>query len=152
MSATTATILNEAGIKQYADLGGLYNGVYSADNNSGYAGDIYGIPGAAPSIGNADYMADLDAVNIANRIQNGATSIDALNTYYQELSNNETNRAEEFVTNMGDGNKAEGYYVLMREAQQSFDEMEDEGGVTARKEATKNFFTSILLESNILIE
>lgn len=68
MSATIATILNDADGKDLGDFAGLYNGIYNVDGNAGYVGDVYGTNGNLPSMGNADYMADLDVVNIADRI------------------------------------------------------------------------------------
>jgi len=65
---------------------------------AGWLGDVSTIAlDMAPSIGNDDYKADLDAVNIVRRIQNGSGSFaDTVRHYYNELDRSTTNRAKEF--------------------------------------------------------
>jgi len=63
---------------------------------AGWLGDISTIAGK-PSIGNDDYKADLDAVNIIYRIKHGRGAFnDVLRQYYNELDSGVTNRAKEF--------------------------------------------------------
>lgn len=69
--ATTSALLVDDNLSEVGNIAGLYNGIYDGDKNAGYVGDIFGTNGAAPSMGNADYKSDLDAVNVAARIQNG---------------------------------------------------------------------------------
>ena len=53
-----------------------------------------------PSMGNDDYKADLDAVNIIQRMEDKNQSyLEASNAYYSELESGKTNRAQEFVDN-----------------------------------------------------
>jgi len=65
---------------------------------SGWLGDISTIGlGMDASMDNGDYMADLDAVNIAHRTKQGSgTFDDILTQYYNELDAGVTNRAKEF--------------------------------------------------------
>jgi len=69
-------------------VGWLGDAVYTGDNNK-------------TSFGNDDYIADLDADNIAHRTQNGGTLLNNMNEYYQDLSdgNADTLRTEEFLKN-----------------------------------------------------
>jgi len=65
---------------------------------SGWLGDSSYIA-AKPSLGNDDYKADLDAVNIAHRLKRGNVAFDeTLRQYYNEIKNGKTNRAKEFQT------------------------------------------------------
>ena len=69
-------------------VGWLGDAVYTGDNNK-------------TSFGNDDYIADLDADNIAHRTQSGGTLLNNMNEYYQGLSggNADTLRTEEFLKN-----------------------------------------------------
>ena len=71
---------------------------------SGYGGDIFGVSYEGmkePSLNNSDYMADLDAVNIYARIDSSTNIMEAMLEYYSDLTNGKTNRATEFVENLG---------------------------------------------------
>ena len=46
-------------------------------------------------------MADLDAVNIYNRVSGSTNLMEAMLGYYSDMTNNKTNRAVEFVGNLG---------------------------------------------------
>ena len=102
---TTSTHLKE-GIS-LANLSGILNGSRRLDSQvveelSGWRGDTTKQAFATPSIGIDDYLADLDAVNIINRMQQNEISyVQASNTYYEEILKNETNRAVEFKKNIG---------------------------------------------------
>ncbi|MFD2305114.1 T7SS effector LXG polymorphic toxin [Enterococcus termitis] len=116
MAAIIASYMNNAILED--SLGesiGLFNGVGGLNNNSGYIGDIAGVPGAKPSLGNDDYRADLDSVNIFNRISESTNSLEAMNQYFNQLTNGKTNRAEEFVTNIGNGSYNEGIAILQQQ-------------------------------------
>jgi hypothetical protein len=65
---------------------------------AGWLGDVSTIAfDMAPSMGNDDYKADLDALNISRRIaNNGGSFHDTLRQYYNELDSGVTNRAQEF--------------------------------------------------------
>jgi hypothetical protein len=67
---------------------------------AGWLGDVsIVVPLTTPSMGNDDYKADLDAVNIVRRIQHGSGSFsDTVRHYYNELDRGKTNRAKEFKT------------------------------------------------------
>ena len=104
LCATAATILKEDGpVDQLAALyAAQYNGVISIDAQAGYVGDAMGANGAAPSMGPADYKADLDAVNLAHRLQQSSKPLPSiLGEYYSEIETGKGNRAEEFVENIG---------------------------------------------------
>jgi len=68
--------------------------------SAGWLGDASTIGlGMQANLGNDDYKADLDAVNIARRIAQGSGSFeDTLRGYYKDLDNGVTNRAKEFQT------------------------------------------------------
>ncbi|EDJ0454963.1 hypothetical protein ABZ133_001854 [Listeria monocytogenes] len=101
-SITTATILDEK--IRPANATGLYTGRFdseSVDEIAGWKGDTTTQALKPPSIGNDDYKADLDAVNITQRMKEQSISYSqASNEYYSALSNQQTNRAEEFKKNV----------------------------------------------------
>jgi len=65
---------------------------------SGWLGDVSTIgPGMDPSFDNADYKADLDAVNIARRIKDEHKTLDdTLTQYNNAVDSGVTYRAQEF--------------------------------------------------------
>ena len=68
---------------------------------SGWLGDTTNAAGDPPSIGNEDYKADLDSVNIISLMKkNNISFIEASNKYYNNLGNGIYNRAEEFKKNI----------------------------------------------------
>ena len=68
---------------------------------SGWLGDTTNAAGDPPSIGNEDYKADLDSVNITSLMKkNNISFIEASNKYYNNLGNGIYNRAEEFKKNI----------------------------------------------------
>ena len=88
-SITTATNLTGT-IKTIKDL-------------SGWRGDVTYEADANPSMGNDDYKADLDAVNIAQRMKDtGKSYLEVANKYYQEA---DEVREKEFLKNEGGYNK-----------------------------------------------
>lgn len=106
-------------------------------------------------MGNADYMADLDAVNIANRIENGNDMIDAVSEYYTELEKGKTNRAREFKYNIGEGYEDIGLYILVQEAMDNFEYLEEENiteDMDIRKDTISRFFISIINDYNYYYE
>lgn len=102
-SITTATILDEN--IRLANGTGFYTGRFdskSVDEIAGWKGDTTTQALKPPSIGNDDYKADLDAVNITQRMKEQNISYpQASNDYYNDLSTKQTNRAEEFNENVG---------------------------------------------------
>ncbi|MFC0234506.1 hypothetical protein ACFFIF_10930 [Vagococcus entomophilus] len=91
-------------------IGAIF-GIEGLDENAGYIGDAVGTNGVAPSMGPDDYKADLDAVNIFNRLKNDDI-INAINNYNHDISSGKTNRAEEFIKNIGNGDYGEGIVKL----------------------------------------
>jgi len=93
MMMTSATELSNAP-SFLASIGARGNAVKA----SGWLGDVSTIAfDREPSMGNDDYKADLDAVNIARRIRHAKASFDdTLRQYYNELDSDVTNRAQEF--------------------------------------------------------
>lgn len=72
---------------------------YGADVRglSGWIGDVTDKAGPDPSIGDSDYRADLDAVNISRRIDATGLPYQVVQAqYYSELQAGTTNRAQEF--------------------------------------------------------
>ena len=82
-------------------LADLKDGHKNTNDMSGWFGDTTDVAGVKPSIGNDDYKADLDAVNIVSSMKNNnSTFITESNNYYDKLENNVYNRAEEFKKNV----------------------------------------------------
>ena len=82
-------------------LADLKDGHKNTNDMSGWFGDTTDVAGVKPSIGNDDYKADLDAVNIVSSMKkNNSNFITASNNYYDKLENNVYNRAEEFKKNI----------------------------------------------------
>ena len=155
MCATIATILYDGKEKELGNFAGIFNGIYSVDGNAGYVGDVYGTNGGGPSMGNADYMADLDAVNIANRIKNGKNVIEAISEYYVELENEQTNRAREFKYNIGEGDEGIGLYILLMESVDYYEyleKMEISEDLEYRENLVERFIISLIKEYNYLYE
>ena len=102
-SITTATILDEN--LRLANISGVVTGRFDSkavDELAGWRGDTTKVPAEKPSIGNDDYKADLDAVNITQRMTDKNISYtQASNDYYHELANGQVNRAKEFKDNSG---------------------------------------------------
>ncbi len=98
------------------DGSGIFNGIYDLRANAGYVGDVYGTAGNGPKLTPDDYKADLDAVNISSRYQNGGNAIEIMNQYYSEITDATGNRAKEFATNIGHGNYKEGIKILKEQA------------------------------------
>lgn len=102
-SITTATILDNN--IRLANMSGVVTGRFDSkavDELAGWRGDTTKVPAEKPSIGNDDYKADLDAVNITQRMKDKNISYtQASNDYYHELSRGQTNRAKEFKNNSG---------------------------------------------------
>ena len=83
---------------RFADLIG---GREKTNDISGWLGDTTSAAGDPPSIGNEDYKADLDSVNITSLMKkNNISFIEASNKYYNNLGNGIYNRAEEFKKNI----------------------------------------------------
>ena len=81
-----------------ADIRG---GHKNTNDMSGWFGDTTDVADPKPSIGNDDYKADLDAVNIVSLMKNNNSNfITTSNSYYDKLENNVYNRAEEFKKNV----------------------------------------------------
>ena len=107
--------------------------------------DIYGIGfpnNRIPYINNPDYMADLDAVNILGRMSGSKDIMTAMLEYYSDLTNGKTNRAAEFVENLGG---EEG----LKNLKEKIDAHEKKG-----KDVTQawQFYNSLKSNSSTLIE
>lgn len=104
-------------MKQYGSLQGgaagwIFNGIFNLEANAGYVGDIYGTLGNGTKLTQDDYKADLDAVNIYNRLEKDSDLINVMGTYYMGISNGNINRANEFVINLGKGDHERGIEYL----------------------------------------
>ena len=106
-NAVISTYFNESPMEEVADtIFGILN------ERAGYLGDAAGANGAPPSMGNDDYKADLDAVNIYYRIKNNRDYVETVSEYYDEVESQTKSRAREFVVNLGNGNYDEGILHL----------------------------------------
>ncbi|WP_315459956.1 hypothetical protein [uncultured Streptococcus sp.] len=93
-SITMATILYQNPIRN-ANL-------YTLDNEktndlAGWRGDATDDAFAEPSIGNDDYKADLDAVNITELMKTGLSYQEAANQYYKAIDTGTYTRADKFL-------------------------------------------------------
>lgn len=98
------------------DGSGIFNGIYDLRANAGYVGDVYGTAGNGPKLTPDDYKADLDAVNLSARFQNGGNAIEIMNQYYSKIADGTGNRAKEFAENIGHGDYKEGIKILKEQA------------------------------------
>ena len=93
LAARLAYVINEAGIL------GATGEIFLDDDISylaGWLGDAVLADSGTTIFKNDDYMADLDAENMFRKINNGMAAIDAINTYYDELTSTR-NRAAIFL-------------------------------------------------------
>ena len=96
-SITTATHLYDKPVP--IDIYGIFMGGTSA--LAGWRGDVTKDAEAKPSLGNDDYKADLDTVNITSIMQkNKVDYISASNLYYDGISSGSYTRANAFKENV----------------------------------------------------
>ena len=95
-SITMATHLNPNQV-QLADI---YGGRERVKDLSGWEGDTtFNANDMKPSIGEDDYKADLDSVNLIGRMQKGQSYDQAISSYYAELQKDSSQREREFLKN-----------------------------------------------------
>ena len=95
-SITMATHLNP----DQAQLSDLYGGRERVKDLSGWEGDTtFNANDMKPSIGEDDYKADLDSVNLIGRMQNGQSYDQAISSYYADLQKDSSQREREFLKN-----------------------------------------------------
>ena len=95
-SITMATHLNPNQV-QLADL---YGGREHVKDLSGWEGDTTkNATDMKPSIGEDDYKADLDSVNLIGRMQKGQSYDQAISSYYADLQKDSSQREREFLKN-----------------------------------------------------
>ena len=96
-SITMATHLNPNQV-QLADIYG--GGREHVKDLSGWEGDTTkNATDKKPSIGEDDYKADLDSVNLIGRMQKGQSYYQAITSYYADLQKDSTLREREFLKN-----------------------------------------------------
>ena len=95
-SITMATHLNPSGFQ----LSDIYGGREHVKDLSGWEGDTTkNATDKKPSIGEDDYKADLDSVNLTGRMQKGQSYDQAISSYYADLQKDSTQREREFLKN-----------------------------------------------------
>ena len=95
-SITMATHLNP----NQAQLSDLYGGRERVKDLSGWEGDTtFNANDMKPSIGEDDYKADLDSVNLISRMQQGQSYDQAISSYYADLQKDSSQREREFLKN-----------------------------------------------------
>ena len=95
-SITMATHLNPNQV-QLADV---YGGRERVKDLSGWEGDTtFNANDMKPSIGEDDYKADLDSVNLTGRMQKGQSYDQAISSYYGGLQKDSSQREREFLKN-----------------------------------------------------
>ena len=95
-SITMATHLNP----NQAQLSDLYGGRERVKDLSGWEGDTtFNANDMKPSIGEDDYKADLDSVNLIGRMQKGQSYDQAISSYYADLQKDSSQREREFLKN-----------------------------------------------------
>ena len=91
-----ATHLNPSSLQ----LSDFYGGRGHVKDLSGWEGDTTkNATDKKPSIGEDDYKADLDSVNLISRMQNGQSYDEAISSYYADLQKDPTQREREFLKN-----------------------------------------------------
>ena len=146
-SITTATIL------QPQIFPNVNNGMWAINSNlgktnstnpihftselAGWRGDVTGQALATPNMGNDDYKADLDAVNISSLMsQRRIGYVAASNLYYHELEVVSYTRAEQFIQNIG------GQEYLYSEVFKAED-VKDMNELRAKNSTAYNFLKSL---------
>ena len=95
-SITMATHLNPSSFQ----LSDIYGGREHVKDLSGWEGDTTkNATDKKPSIGEDDYKADLDSVNLIGRMQQGQSYDQAISSYYADLQKDSTLREREFLKN-----------------------------------------------------
>ncbi len=95
-SITMATHLNPTGFQ----LSDFYGGRENVKDLSGWEGDTtYNANDRKPSIGEDDYKADLDSVNIIGRMEKGQSYEAAMASYYEDVKQDVSVREKEFLQN-----------------------------------------------------
>ena len=95
-SITMATHL----IPNQAQISDLYGGRERVKDLSGWEGDTtFNANDMEPSIGEDDYKADLDSVNLIGRMQKGQSYDQAISSYYADLQKDSSQREREFLKN-----------------------------------------------------
>ena len=95
-SITMATHLNPSSFQ----LSDIYGGREHVKDLSGWEGDTtFNANVMKPSIGEDDYKADLDSVNLIGRMQKGQSYDQAISSYYADLQKDSSQREKEFLKN-----------------------------------------------------
>jgi len=95
-SITMATNLNPNQVQ----LSDVYGGRERVKDLSGWEGDTtFNANDMKPSIGEDDYKADLDSVNLIGRMQKGQSYDQAISSYYADLQKDSSQREREFLKN-----------------------------------------------------
>ena len=95
-SITMATHLNPSSFQ----LSDFYGGRERVKDLSGWEGDTTkNATDMKPSIGEDDYKADLDSVNLIGRMQKGQSYDQAITSYYSDLQKDSSQREREFLKN-----------------------------------------------------
>ena len=95
-SITMATHLNPSSFQ----LSDFYGGRERVKDLSGWEGDTTkNATDKKPSIGEDDYKADLDSVNLIGRMQKGQSYDQAITSYYYDLQKDFSQREREFLKN-----------------------------------------------------
>ena len=95
-SITMATHLNPSSFQ----LSDVYGGREHVKDLSGWEGDTTkNATDKKPSIGEDDYKADLDSVNLIGRMQKGQSYDQAISSYYADLQRDSSQREREFLKN-----------------------------------------------------
>ena len=95
-SITMATHLNPSSFQ----LSDFYGGREHVKDLSGWEGDTTkNATDKKPSIGEDDYKADLDSVNLIGRMQKGQSYDQSITSYYADLQKDSTLREREFLKN-----------------------------------------------------
>jgi len=116
-----ATHLNPTSL-QLSDING---GRENIKDLAGWEGDTtYNANDMSPSIGEDDYKADLDSVNIIGRMEKGQTYSQASASYYRDVNKDSTTREKEFVKNKDWDEVKKTIYdsLVPKEAQKAFGE------------------------------
>jgi hypothetical protein len=147
LSATVSAHYNNSFEEELAS--GLIGG--PLDSKAGYLGDATGANGKKPSMGNDDYRADLDAVNLYHELKSNSDFESTVVSYYANVETKPTYRAKQFVTNIGNGDYRDGVATLQAQWNNFTLSEEYKNLSPAERAVFSQFLTSVLYDQKNLL-
>lgn len=152
MMATMSCSLYDGNLKNLGAVGGVSLRLHgTVEDYAGYYGDVFGTLFAEPNMGNADYMSDLDAVNILDRMKYNDNMFEVMENYYADINNGRVNRAYEFMKNTSGGTYQDGLAELLATVNTYYDVAnyyESEIRIKNARNTACNFMLNMLMQNN----